>query len=110
MKQYYTKAISEEATKALHEVNFPFPIADMGFTVPQIVEMPVDYASVFDWLLEKGFEINIGFIRGTDETFGYIRKDGKHKDKEPFHAELLKTFDKLILLAVEFLKSEQNDT
>lgn len=109
MKQYYTKKISEEATKALHEVNFPFPIADMGFTVPQIVEMPVDYASVLDWLLEKGFEINIGFVKGTDKTFGYICKDGKHKDGEPFHAELLETLDKLILLAVEFLKSEKDN-
>lgn len=106
---YYTKAISEEATKALHEVDFPFPIADMGFAVPQIVKMPVDYASVFDWLLEKGFEINIGFVRDTDKTFGYIRKNGKLKDREPFHAGLLETFDKLILLAVEFLKSEKDD-
>ena len=38
-----------------------------------------------------------------------IRKDGKLKDREPFHAGLLETFDKLILLAVEFLKSEKDD-
>lgn len=104
---YYTKAISEEVTKALHEVNFPFPIADMGLVVPQIVEMPVDYASVFDWLLEKGFHLSIGHIGGTDNYHAIVGKDNAHKFTD--HTPLLKTFDKAILLAVEFLKSEKDD-
>lgn len=104
---YYTKAISEEATKALHEVYFPFPIADMGFAVPQIVEMPVDYASVFDWLLEKGFHLSIGHVDDTNNYHAIVTKGNTHKLTD--HIPLLETFDKAILLAVEFLKSEKDD-
>lgn len=109
MKQYYTKAISEEVTKALHEVNFPFPIADMGFTVPQIVEMPVNYASVLDWLIEQDVQVSIGFSGNKDETFCIVRKESKAKHTGN-HVPLLKTLDNVILLAIELLKSEQNDT
>lgn len=106
--QYYTKAISEEVTKALHEVNFPFPIADMGFAVPQIVEMPVDYASVLDWLIEQDIQVSIGFSGSKDATFCIVRKENEVKHAGN-HIPLLKTLDNVILLAIELLKSEKDD-
>lgn len=102
--QYYTKAISEEVTKALHEVNFPFPIADMGFTVPQIVEMPVDYASVLDWFVDKDLFISIDKIGESGTFWAYNRKRATsiHATNLNFH----KALDEAILLAIEFLKND----
>lgn len=104
METFYTRKISDEVMKALHEVNFPFPIADMGFVVPQIVEMPVDYASVLDWLIDQGFHISIGNVRYTDKYFSFVEKDDKLKTTD--HNNLIETFDKAILLAIEFLKND----
>lgn len=108
MKQYYTKAISEEVTKALHEVNFPFPTADMGFTVSQIVEMPVDYASVLDWLADKDLFISIDKVSENDTFLAYNRK--RATSINVINLNFHKALDEAILLAVELLKSEQNDT
>ena len=104
---YYTKAISDEVFKALHEVNFPFPIADMGFTVPQIVEMPVDYASVLDWFLNQNIEINV--FNGAGEWKSMLSTNYTDFPKDVHESSFLEAMDKTILLAIEFLKSEQND-
>ena len=104
---YYTKAISEEVTKALHEVNFPFPIADMGFAVPQIVEMPVDYASVLDWLADKDLFISVDKVGESGTFWAYNRK--RATDIRAINLNFHKALDEAILLAVEFLKSEKDD-
>ena len=105
--QYYTKIISEEVAKALREVNFPFPIADMGFAVPQIVEISVDYASVLDWLADKDLFIIFNKIEESNTFWAYNRK--KATDIRAINLDFYKALDKVILLAIEFLKSEQND-
>ena len=104
---YYTRTISEEVKKALHEVGFPFPIADMGFTVPQIVEMPVDYASVLDWFLSKNIEINV--FSNAGEWKSMLSTVYTDFPEDVHESSFLEAMDKTILLAVEFLKSEKDD-
>lgn len=110
MKQFYTKVVSDEVFKALHDVKFPFCIMNGGLVTPQLVECPPDYAQVLDWFLEQGVQISIGFTGGKqDETFAIVAENKKIKHIGN-HFPLIETFDKAILLAIEFLKEEQMKT
>ena len=110
MEQFYTKKISDKVCKALHEVNFPFPIADMGFTVPQIVEMPVDYASVLDWLKSKSIEITLDYCIGAqnDTWIADVYKRNMNLEENTCeNTDWFKCLDEAILCAIGFLKQEK---
>lgn len=68
MQQFYTKEVSDKLIQPLKKAGFPIYVADMGFTLPQIVEFNPTYAEVLDWLIEKGVKISIGNSK-TNEWF-----------------------------------------
>ena len=109
MQQFYTKQVSDELIAPLKEKGFPICVADMGFTLPQIVEFNPTYAEVLDWLKELGFFISIH--ESINQGFVITAFDYDQCESSP-HYEVGKTLrealDQLILFALEFIENDHS--
>ena len=100
MQHFYTEFVSDELKDLLKVKGFPITVADMGFTVPQMVDLNPTYADVLDWLIEKGFHISIlDSIRDEKiySTIQYEKLECDHCRADSNFVALLETSIKLML-------------
>lgn len=104
--KFYTDIISDELTKKLKGLGYPVQQADMGFTLPQIVDLNPTYAEVLDWLLEK--EIYISIVRISDEKwfvfFDKFKPTLIHK-KGSIDESFKNSLEKILSLALDFINN-----
>ena len=102
--KFYTDIVSDALTKSLKAHGCPIAQADMGFTLPQIIDLNPDYASVLDWLIEKGFNISIMDFKNDSKIIGRL-EHSKLECSHTFAEDTFKeTLEKIILLALDFIE------
>lgn len=106
MEQFYTREVSDEVTSSLKSKNYPICQMDMGFTVPQIIDIKPTYAEVLDWLITKDINISITMISGPNYTAGVVNNDKGCLHNLREKDSLINTLDQLILLALDLLDNE----
>ena len=99
MEKFYTDTPNAEIIDELINIGYSPDEADpaFGITYPT-------YADVLDWLISQGFHISIASVGCTDDCFGFVGKDDKLKTTN--RNNLVEALDKIILLAIEFLKND----
>lgn len=101
MEQFYTKTVSDNLTKELKKLGFPIVTADMGFTLPQIVDLNPMYAEVLDWLKNQDIEINMIYTPEKINTFEVI-----NTGQQAIGSNFEQLIEKTIFLALEFIDND----
>ena len=89
--KFYTDAISKELLDTLISRGYP----ENGTTVPT-------YADVLDWMINKGINISIGHVKDTENWFALTDKSGTFTR----HYSFKETLEKVILLGLDFIKTD----
>ena len=70
MNAFYTKVVSDELTKSLDEMGMP--VKSQEFPGGRIVVYNPTYAEVFDWLLSKGYSVEIFRKKDDDDWEAFV--------------------------------------